>query len=83
MTEATGTTNKAEARRLPQARLGRLAEGRYVGPATERVTFGDLAAMIMDDYRGNHRKTLAWDGSRCILPRSSTGGRRTKYPPQM
>ena len=58
--EAARTKNKAEARRLLQARLGQLAEGRYLGPAVERVTFEDLAEMIFDDYRVNDRKTLAW-----------------------
>lgn len=56
--EATGTKNKAEARRILQARLGQLAEGRYVGPAAERVTFSDLEQMIMDDYRVNGQKSI-------------------------
>jgi hypothetical protein len=42
MYEATRTKNKAEARRILQARLGQLAEGRYTGPAAERVTFEEL-----------------------------------------
>src|SRR6266436_6904805 len=58
--EAAGTKNKAEARRLLQARLGQLAEGRYIGPAAERVTFEDLAEMLRNDYRANERKTLLW-----------------------
>ena len=59
VTEATGTKNKAEARRILQSRLGQLAEERYVGPAAERVTFDDLAHMILDDYRANRKKSLA------------------------
>src|SRR4051812_12899781 len=58
--EATGTKNKAEARRLLQARLGQLAEGRYIGPAAERVTFGELAEMVLNDYQVNGRKSLKW-----------------------
>jgi integrase len=58
--EATGTKNKAEARRLLQARLGQLAEGRYIGPAAERVAFDDLAEMLLTDYRVNGRKSLKW-----------------------
>jgi hypothetical protein len=46
-----------EARRILQARLGQLAEGRYVGPAAERITFEELAEMILDDYRVNGRKS--------------------------
>src|SRR5229473_3371275 len=40
--ESTGTKDKPEARRILQARLGQLAEGRYVGPAAERITVDDL-----------------------------------------
>jgi len=58
--EATRTKNKAEARRILQARLGQLAEGRYIGPAADRVTFEDLAQMVFDDYRVNNHKTLTW-----------------------
>jgi integrase len=43
-----------------QARLGQLAEGRYLGPAAERVTFSELAEMILNDYRVNGRKTFVW-----------------------
>jgi integrase len=56
--ESARTTDKAEARRLLQARLGQLAEGRYVGPAAERVTFEELATMILDDYRANGQKSV-------------------------
>jgi hypothetical protein len=41
--ESTKQGDKAEARRLLRQRLGELAEGRYVGPSAERVTFDDLA----------------------------------------
>ena len=56
MYEATGTKNKAEARRLLQARLGQRAEGRYVGPTVERVTFDELAADLLTEYEVNRRK---------------------------
>src|SRR2546426_6390308 len=65
--EATRTRNKAEARRILQARLGQLAEGRYVGPAAERVTFEELAQMFLDDYRVNNRKTVLWAKRRVSL----------------
>jgi integrase len=55
--ESAKTKDKAEARRILQARLGQLAEGRYVGPAAERVTFEQLAEMILEDYRINGRKS--------------------------
>jgi hypothetical protein len=56
--ESAKTTDKTEARRTLQARLGQLAEGRYVGPAAERVTFEDLAEMILTDYRINGKKSI-------------------------
>jgi len=56
--EAAGTKNKAEARRILQARLGQLAEGRYIGPAAERITFDELAEMLLTDYRVNGKKTF-------------------------
>lgn len=55
--ESAKTTDKTEARRILQARLGQLAEGRYVGPAAERVTFADLEAMILADYKVNEKKS--------------------------
>jgi integrase len=59
ITEAAGTKNKAEARRLLQSRQGQLAEGRYLGPAVERVTFDELAQGLLTDYRVNGRKSLS------------------------
>src|SRR5215475_10494204 len=56
--ESTGTKDKAEARRILQARLGQLAEGRYTGPAAERVTFEELAEGLLNDYRVNGKRSL-------------------------
>lgn len=56
--ESAHTTDRTEARRLLQARLGQLAEGRYVGPAAERVTFEDLAEGLFNDYKANVRQSL-------------------------
>lgn len=56
--ESTRTKNKAEARRILQARLGQLAEGRFTGPAADRVTFEELAEGLIADYKANARKTL-------------------------
>src|SRR5215471_12290219 len=58
VTEATGTQNKAEARRILQARLGQLAEGRFIGPSVERVTFDELVHDLLTDYEVNGRKSL-------------------------
>src|SRR5262245_12905916 len=56
--EATGTKDKTEARRILQARVGQLAEGRYVGLAVERVTLNELAQDLLTDYENNKRKSL-------------------------
>lgn len=58
MWESTKIKDKAEARRILQAKLGQLAEGCYVGPAAERVTFDDLAEGLSNDYKANGRRSL-------------------------
>ena len=58
MCESAHTKDKAEARRLLQQRLGQLAEGRYIGPAAERVTFEELAEGLFTDYKANGRRSL-------------------------
>lgn len=58
--EATGTKNKAEARRLLQARLGQIAEGRYLGPTVERVTVDELIEGLLNDYITNGKRSLKW-----------------------
>lgn len=58
--ESTGTQDKAEARRILQARLGQLAEGRYVGPAAERVTIDELFEGLFTDYHVNGKHSLKW-----------------------
>jgi len=56
--ESSGVTDRAEARRILQSRMGQLADGRYVGPSVERVTFEELAEDFLNEYRANVRKTL-------------------------
>lgn len=56
--ESARTKDKAEARRLLQQRLGQLAEGRYAGPAAERVTFEDLAEGLLNNYKANQKRSL-------------------------
>jgi hypothetical protein len=60
VTEATGTKNKAEARRILQTRIGQLAEGRYTGPAAERVTIDELIEGLLNDYEVNGKRSLKW-----------------------
>lgn len=56
--ESARTRDKAEARRRLHAKLGQLAEGRYVGPAAERMTFDDLMTLVVNDYKANGRRSL-------------------------
>jgi len=65
--ESAETSDRAEARRFLQQRLGQIAEGRYVGPAADRVTFEDLAQRLLMDYRVNGKKTLRWAERRIRL----------------
>lgn len=53
--EAAKTKDKAAARQLLQARLGQIAEGRYVGPAVERVMIDQLLQNLLIDYEVNQR----------------------------
>ena len=66
--ESARTKDKVEARRILQARLGQLAEGRYVGPAAERVTFEELAEGLIVDYEVNGRKDVRMIKSRLKNP---------------
>lgn len=65
--ESAKTKDKTEARRILQARLGQLAEGRYVGPATERVTVEEMVEGVRHDFLINEKKTLSWVDRRVRL----------------
>lgn len=56
--ESAKTKDKAEARNTLKAKQGQIAEGRYIGPAAERVTIDDLADTILVDYQTNGKKTV-------------------------
>jgi len=55
VTEAKRTKDKAEARRILRSRQGEIADGRCVGPASDKVMFHDLAEGVISDYRANGR----------------------------
>ncbi len=65
--ESANTTDRTEACRLLQQRLGQIAEGRYVGSVVDRGTFEDLVQGLLTDYRANGRKTLRWAERRVRL----------------
>jgi integrase len=56
--ESAKTKDKAEARKRLQTKIGQLAEGRYVGPAAERVSFEELAEGLFNDYKANQQRSL-------------------------
>ncbi len=65
--ESTETADRAEARRLLDHRKGEIADGRFVGPTADRVTFEDLVQGLLTDYRANGKKTLRWAERRVRL----------------
>lgn len=52
-TESTGLESKAEAEKILRKRLNAIEEGATVGSAVERTTLGDIAKMILTDYKTN------------------------------
>jgi len=75
--ESARTADKAEARRVLQAKLGQIAEGRFTGPAADRVTFDDLAEGLLKDYEVNGKKSLPDTEARVRLHlRPFFGGKR-------
>src|SRR5688500_3796246 len=56
--ESSKSTNKGEAGKLLRLRLDDIAKGRPTGPDVEATTLGDLAEMIVNDYKINERRTL-------------------------
>jgi site-specific recombinase XerD len=56
--EPARTTNQKKALRLLKRRQGKIAEGRRVDPAGERVAFKQLADNLLNDYKANRRRSL-------------------------
>ena len=57
--ESTGSTNRADAVRLLKKRIGEVANGKPVLALIKPLGFEDLAAMVVDDYKANQRRSLA------------------------
>jgi integrase len=69
--------DRTEARQFLESRRGQVAEGRYVGRKADRVTFDELAASVVNDYKTNGKKTLADLERRIVLHLQPVfGGRR-------
>lgn len=54
--ESSKSRKESVARKLLRTRTGQVAVGQFV-PAADRVTFEQLATMLLDDYRVNGRKS--------------------------
>src|ERR1700677_4965802 len=51
-------TSHAAAMKLLKKRLGELAQGRPAGRDVERTTFGEVAEMLVADYKANGRRSV-------------------------
>ena len=56
--ESSKSEKKTEAVKLLRQRLDDVAKGRPTGPDAEATTLGDLAEMIVNDYKVNGRRSL-------------------------
>ena len=74
--ESSHSSDKGEAKRLLQQRIGQIAEGRYIGPRADRVGFEELAADMLNDYKINNKKSID-DAARSVSALARFfGGRR-------
>ena len=56
--ESTGSSRKADARKLLARRIAEISDGRYQ-PDGDKLTFGDLERMLKDHYRGKRSRDRA------------------------
>jgi integrase len=76
--ESSHSSDKGEAKRLLQQRIGQIAEGRYVGPRADRVRFEEMADDMLNDYRINNKKSIN-DATRSVSALARFfGGRRVQ-----
>ena len=57
--QSSHSIKESVARKLLRKRLAEIALGKPVGPDIENTTFEQMAAMIMNDYKANGRRSLA------------------------
>jgi len=76
--ESSHQTDKGEAGRQLRERMGKIAEGTYVGPRADRVTFEEMKEDMLKDYRINQRKSIK-DAERSVSALGRFfGGRKAK-----
>ncbi len=56
--ESSRSARPADARALLKRRLGEVVSGRWIAPELRRVSFDDLAALMVRDYEANRRRSL-------------------------
>jgi integrase len=56
--ESSKSTDERKAQKLLRERLRKAGTPDFIGPAAERVTFDDLAAMYVTDYKVNGKRSL-------------------------
>jgi len=56
--ESSRSNSESQARKLLKRRLGEVGRGRLVGPSEERLTFDDLAKMLLTDYEINGKRSV-------------------------
>jgi integrase len=71
--ESAKTTTEQKAARLLRERLRTAGTQEFIGPAAQRVTFDDLAASYLTDYRLNGRRSLR-DATRYVETLRATFG---------
>ena len=57
MRETAKTTQRRKAERLLRERLRKAGRPDFIGPAAERLTFDDLAALYLTDYQVNAKRS--------------------------
>jgi integrase len=56
--ECSRSDNENQARKLLKKRIGEVANGNLIGPSEERMSFEDLAKMLITDYEINGKRSL-------------------------
>jgi integrase len=56
--ESSRSDNEAQARKFLKKRIGEIASGQLIGPSEERVSFDDLADLLLTDYEINGKRSI-------------------------
>ncbi len=56
--ESSRSESEAQARKLLKKRIGEVANGQLIGPSEERLSFEDLAKMLITDYEINGKRSV-------------------------